>query len=103
MQVGHNRPARRSGMRIKRLMIGLVSTALASLVAIGSLTAQSPPQGAAPAANLNQLMRGLFFPHSNVIFFTQIHDPAEIKQLARTIHIERPPDGYLWKLASRGE
>jgi len=81
MQDGHNRPARRGGLRIKRLMAGLVMSALAGLVVIGSLTAQSPPPATPPAANLNQLMRGLFFPHSNVIFFTQVHDPAEVKQL----------------------
>src|SRR5436190_3706216 len=37
------------------------------------------PQAAAPAANLNQLMRSLFFPHSNVVFFTQRYDPAAVK------------------------
>jgi hypothetical protein len=42
----------------------------------GSLLAQPPP--AKPAADLNQLMRGLFFPHSNVVFSTQDRNPAEI-------------------------
>jgi hypothetical protein len=27
-------------------------------------------------------MRGLFFPNSNVVFYTQIHDPAEVKATA---------------------
>jgi hypothetical protein len=46
--------------------------------------AQSPPRApapaTAPAANLNQLMRSLFFPHSNVVFFTQRYDPADVKR-----------------------
>jgi hypothetical protein len=41
--------------------------------------AQSTPKAPAPAADLNQLMRSLFFPHSNVVFFTQRYDPAEVK------------------------
>ena len=30
-------------------------------------------------ADLNQIMRALFFPLSNVVFFSQIHDPAQVK------------------------
>jgi hypothetical protein len=37
--------------------------------------AQSPPK---PAADLNQLMRGLFFPAANVFFHAQREDPAKI-------------------------
>jgi hypothetical protein len=55
----------------------------AVMVFATSLTAQAPtaqPASAtAPAATLNQLMRGLFFPHSNVVFATQRQDPAAIK------------------------
>jgi mono/diheme cytochrome c family protein len=32
-----------------------------------------------PVANLGQLMRGIFFPSSNLIFNVQTHDPGEIK------------------------
>ena len=55
--------------------------AAAVIVFAGALTAQSSPSPA-PVANLNQLMRGLFFPHSNVVFATQRVDPATIKKLA---------------------
>jgi hypothetical protein len=70
MQNGHNRRGWRIGM----------SVAATSLLFSGFLTAQSSPQATAPAANLNQLMRSLFFPHSNVVFFPQRYDPAEVKR-----------------------
>ena len=66
--------------RNRRRMSGLVSVALAVVVCAGFLMAQSSPKAAAPAANLNQLMRSLFFPHSNVVFFTQRYDPVEVKR-----------------------
>ncbi len=56
--------------------INRLLAASAFVVLAGSLTAQSQ----APPANLNQLMRGLFFPQSNVVFATQRQDPAEIKR-----------------------
>lgn len=37
---------------------------------------------AAPPANLAQLMRGIIYPASNVIFAAQTQDPAEIKPAA---------------------
>ncbi len=38
-------------------------------------------QGAfSPTGNLNQLMRGIMFPNSNIIFTVQTHDPAEKKK-----------------------
>lgn len=62
-------------------MTRLLPAAAAAVAFAGFLTAQSTPPAkpAPPAANLNQLMRGLFFPHANVVFYTQIHDPAELK------------------------
>jgi cytochrome c553 len=33
-----------------------------------------------PAGNLSQLMRGIMFPNSNIIFTVQTHDPAEQKK-----------------------
>ena len=52
----------------------------ASFLCAGLLLAQSPEKPAAPAANLNQLMQGLFFPHSNVVFTTQRVNPTEVKR-----------------------
>ncbi len=55
---------------------------LAAVLSAGFLPAQSAPNASAPAANLNQLMRSLFFPHSNVVFFTQRYDPKDVKKAA---------------------
>ena len=70
----------RVALRIGRLRGKLLPTAAAVIVAAGALAAQSSSSSAAPVANLNQIMRGLFFPHSNVVFFTQTHNPAEVKK-----------------------
>src|SRR5262245_26975477 len=46
---------------------------------------QAPPPGTPPAAsaqvhgNLAQVMRGILFPNSNVIFAAQSNDPAKVK------------------------
>ena len=64
----------------KLRMSGLVRATLAVVVCAGFLMAQSSTKPTAPSANLNQLMRSLFFPHSNVVFFTQRYDPAEVKR-----------------------
>lgn len=43
-------------------------------------TAAAPKSDFPPVANLNQLMRGVMFPNSNIIFTVQTHDPAEKKK-----------------------
>jgi cytochrome c2 len=51
-----------------------------SLSASGAQTASTSPAPAVsfpPAGNLAQLMRGVFFPNSNILFTVQSHDPAE--------------------------
>jgi len=74
MQDGHNRRIRSAGMRV------WMSAAVAAVLCAGFLMAQSAPKAPAPpAADLNQLMRSLFFPHSNVVFFTQRFDPSAVK------------------------
>jgi gas vesicle protein len=49
--------------------------AAAALSPVASHGAPLPP----PSANLAQLMRGIFFPSSNIIFNVQGHDPNEKK------------------------
>ena len=39
-----------------------------------------PPPAFPAAGNLSQLMRGIMFPNSNIIFTVQTHDPAEKKK-----------------------
>jgi len=72
---GHN-----GRMRIAGMMIAAV---LCPGFVLGQSSTPAPPQASSPAsppaANLNQLMRSLFFPHSNVVFFTQRYDPAAVK------------------------
>ncbi len=82
MQDGHNQQARRAEIKVNRFMPAPVIVAVVAVLCAGFLMAQSspPPKAIAPAANLNQLMRGLFFPNSNTVFFTQRYDPAEVKR-----------------------
>ena len=70
----------RIALEVSRMRHKLLPATAAAIVAAGALLAQSSPQPAAPVANLNEIMRGLFFPHSNVVFFTQTHNPAEVKK-----------------------
>ena len=46
-----------------------------------SVVAQAPPaiQAQEVHANMNQLMRGVFYPAANVVFFAQADDPAAVK------------------------
>lgn len=62
----------------------------------GALAGQSPAPPA-PVATLNQLMRGLFFPHSNVIFSTQIKNPADIKMISEPSMATDPLNGVFGK------
>jgi hypothetical protein len=55
---------------------------MAIVLPAGLVMAQTPASPTPPAANLNQLMQGLFFPHSNVVFAPQRVNPAEIKRAA---------------------
>ena len=64
-------------MKLNRCLFG---PAFAAVLCAGLLMAQSAPTATAPVANVNQLMRALFFPNSNVIFLTQRLNPTEIKR-----------------------
>jgi len=68
-------------MKINRFMTGLLSAGIAAAVFAGLVAAQSSPapKATAPVADLNQLMRGLFFTHANVVFSAQRKNPADIK------------------------
>lgn len=64
-----------------------------ALLCAGYLLGQSSERAPAPAADLNQLMRGLFFPHSNVVFFAQREDPAQVKRAAEPSSATDPLNG----------
>ncbi len=82
MQDGRKRQARRAGIKVNRRMPGPAIVAVAAVLCAGFLMAQSspPPKPIAPAAPLNQLMRGLFCPKSNGVFLTQRYDPKDVKR-----------------------
>jgi cytochrome c553 len=52
----------------------------ASPVSASPAATAAPKSDFPPAANLNQLMRAVMFPNSNIIFTVQTHDPAEKKK-----------------------
>src|SRR5262245_13468069 len=79
-------------MRVFVLVVLLsFSLAIAAARAAKPASGSAPPQQAAKAAakpaatmgkatgNLAQLMRGVMFPNSNLIFDAQTHDPGEAK------------------------
>ncbi len=88
----------KDGLKI-RIVKRLLPAAAAMLVLAASLGAQSPGAQSAPqtpsqpVGTLNQLMRGLFFPLSNVVFSTQSVDPAKIALLSEPSRSSDPLTG----------
>ena len=75
-------------MRVRRVLFAVgVCVGVATLALVGAAAAQAPARGrgAAPAqvarvhGNLAQVMRGILYPASNVIFAAQSTDPATVK------------------------
>jgi hypothetical protein len=81
---------------VKVALVLLSATAMLSVSSAGAQTPQrgatpsAPARGATPArgsasasgapvATLGQLMKGILYPNSNVIFFAQDKDPAKVK------------------------
>ena len=54
-----------------------------------------PPAAFPAAGNLSQLMRGIMFPNSNIIFTVQTHDPAEKKKTGNTANAD---GGFNWAM-----
>ena len=82
-------------MRFRGAAFALIVFAVVSPICLGIAGAQTPAipkQTAAPKtataparpvqANLAQLMRGILLPASNIIFFAQGSNPADVKQAA---------------------
>jgi hypothetical protein len=82
-------------MRFRSVALVLIVFAVASTIFFGIAHAQTPAQGTqtrapkstTPAlaqvqANLAQVMRGILLPNSNVIFFAQSNNPADVKPAA---------------------
>ena len=75
-------------MRVRSVLFGVGVCAGAAVLALAASCTQAPPpgDGGATAAqtaqvhgNLAQVMRGILFPASNVIFSAQSEDPAAMK------------------------
>ena len=54
-----------------------------------------PPAAFSATGNLNQLMRGIMFPNSNIIFTVQTHDPAEKKKTGDAANAD---GGFNWSM-----
>src|SRR5688572_9081577 len=69
-------------MRTNALLLLLIALLLLSCSGVDSNTPQVPPSGGSAAqvhGNLAQVMRGILFPNSNVIFAAQGTNPADVK------------------------
>ena len=74
-------------MLVRKMLLGVIVSVAAGTFLLAGVAAQAPApargRGAAPAArvhgNLLQVMRGILYPASNVIFAAQSEDPATIK------------------------
>jgi mono/diheme cytochrome c family protein len=71
-------PAGRAELAVDDALLGQVFLAPAAAAPAGALVASHAPSYP-PSANLAQLMRGVFFPSSNLIFNVQGHDPGAQK------------------------
>ncbi len=58
-------------------------TLVVVLACVTSMVAQGPPERASQQVNadLNQLMRGILYPASNVVFFAQADNPGDVKPI----------------------
>jgi len=54
-----------------------------------------PPASFPATGNLNQLMRSIMFPNSNILFTVQTHDPAEKK---KTGDVANADGGFNWSM-----
>lgn len=73
-------------MRVRILALTVLAFVWIAAFFGAGISAQAPKSAAKPApqkaqveGNLLQVMRGIMFPNSNVIFFAQSHDPAAVK------------------------
>jgi hypothetical protein len=74
-------------MLVRKMLLGVIASVAACTFLLAGVRAQAPApargRGAAPAARVHgtllQVMRGILYPASNVIFAAQSDDPATIK------------------------
>ena len=70
-------------MRVRNVLFAAGVCAATLVLTAAACTQAQPPAPAAPAAqlhgNLVQVMRGIMYPASNVVFFAQSTDPTTVK------------------------
>jgi hypothetical protein len=73
-------------MRFRNAVFALLACSCVATLFFGTAEAQAPqaqpPNGAAASlapANVTQVMRGILFPNSNLVFFAQDQNPAAVK------------------------
>lgn len=72
-------------MRTNTLLLLLIALLLSNCSGVDSTTPQNPPPGGSAAqvhGNLAQVMRGILFHNSNVVFAAQSTNPADVKPVA---------------------
>src|SRR6185312_15009673 len=67
-------PSKEGSLRMRRAILVVLIGSVVSTPVVEPAHAQSP----APPANLNQLMRGTFYPAANVVFAAQDVNPADV-------------------------
>ncbi len=86
-----------------KLTAGQAADLAAYIQQAGKVIASGGPDTASPTGpsaafsatgNLNQLMRGIMFPNSNIIFTVQTHDPAEKKKAGDAVNA----NGFNWSI-----
>jgi hypothetical protein len=66
-------------MRVVIVLVALLVSAQAAVSQAPPAQPEARPASVAPVGDLNQVMRGVLFPNSNIIFNTQTSDPADPK------------------------
>lgn len=94
---------RKNALLISLSALFLLSSACTPQSSVDVSTPQAPPTGAAAAqvhGNLAQVMRGIMFPNSNVVFAAQSTNPADVKSVGDPSTATDPLAGTYGKWAA---
>jgi S-disulfanyl-L-cysteine oxidoreductase SoxD len=88
-------PAGRGELSADEAILKQITWAVDNPAQAKSLAAANPAPSFPPAGNLAQVMRGILFPSSNIIFTVQTHDPAEKKTTPESATVA---GGFNWTI-----